>query len=439
MERFLRVAAESSRTTCIPITCRRATRWRAAEPVKIGVQHHHAHIVSAMAEHGLAGPVIGVAYDGTGYGTDGTAWGGEGAGRRSTRFERVATLRPIPLAGGDAAIRSRGGSRWRSSTMPSTARRRSTRLRAVRRVAAHDLSVRRMIARRCQRRRWRTGAAAISTASGAGPRAAGVAATRGRSRSSGTWSPIRPTRGTLSDRHRHGIAVDDRSAPDGRASSRLLAGSPASSISARFHNTIAAATAASCAGAASRGTALPVVLTGGCFQNARSPRDLARRCAAVRCTCTGEVPPGDGGIALGQASSRRRLRRRGGDAKGERGHVSGCSGTGRRSRRLLATVDFWGVRKQVRLEVVDEPVAAGDYILNHVGYAIRRIPPERRRTRRWRSTRAARARRTRGRPDGRRHRGEIRERGDDGSNEGFAELKFRDPVRARALSERSRG
>ena len=42
---------------------------------------------------------------------------------------------------------------------------------------------------------------------------------------------------------------------------------------------------------------------------------------------------------------------------------------------LVATVDFWGVRKQVRLEVVDEPVQPGDYILNHVGYAIRRIPP----------------------------------------------------------------
>jgi hydrogenase expression/formation protein HypC len=41
---------------------------------------------------------------------------------------------------------------------------------------------------------------------------------------------------------------------------------------------------------------------------------------------------------------------------------------------LLAIVDFWGVRKQVRLEVVDEPVQPGDYILNHVGYAIRRIP-----------------------------------------------------------------
>jgi hydrogenase expression/formation protein HypC len=43
---------------------------------------------------------------------------------------------------------------------------------------------------------------------------------------------------------------------------------------------------------------------------------------------------------------------------------------------LMATVDFWGIRKQVRLDVVDAPVTPGDYILNHVGFAIRRIPPE---------------------------------------------------------------
>ncbi len=43
---------------------------------------------------------------------------------------------------------------------------------------------------------------------------------------------------------------------------------------------------------------------------------------------------------------------------------------------MLATVDFFGVRKELRLDVVDEPVAVGDYVLNHVGFAIRRIPPE---------------------------------------------------------------
>jgi hydrogenase expression/formation protein HypC len=43
---------------------------------------------------------------------------------------------------------------------------------------------------------------------------------------------------------------------------------------------------------------------------------------------------------------------------------------------LIAVVDFWGVKKQIRLDVVDQPVAPGDYILNHVGYAIRRIPNE---------------------------------------------------------------
>ncbi|HEX6640394.1 MAG TPA: carbamoyltransferase HypF, partial [Thermoanaerobaculia bacterium] len=64
----------------------------------VGVQHHHAHIASVMAEHGLEGPVIGVAYDGTGYGTDGTSWGGEILIADYRGFERFATFRPIALA-----------------------------------------------------------------------------------------------------------------------------------------------------------------------------------------------------------------------------------------------------------------------------------------------------------------------------------------------------
>ena len=72
---------------------------------KIGVQHHHAHIASCMAENGLRGKVIGVALDGTGYGTDGQIWGGEFLVADYGGFERRAHLRYVPLAGGDAAVR----------------------------------------------------------------------------------------------------------------------------------------------------------------------------------------------------------------------------------------------------------------------------------------------------------------------------------------------
>ena len=70
-----------------------------------GVQHHHAHIASCMAENGIEGRVIGVAFDGTGYGTDGKIWGGEFLVADFTGFERRAHFRYVALPGGDAAIR----------------------------------------------------------------------------------------------------------------------------------------------------------------------------------------------------------------------------------------------------------------------------------------------------------------------------------------------
>jgi hydrogenase maturation protein HypF len=71
----------------------------------IGVQHHHAHIAGCMAEHGLTGPVIGLALDGTGYGMDGKIWGGEVLIASLTEFERFAHLDNVPMPGGEKAIR----------------------------------------------------------------------------------------------------------------------------------------------------------------------------------------------------------------------------------------------------------------------------------------------------------------------------------------------
>ncbi len=74
-------------------------------PNKIGVQHHHAHIASVLAEHGLRGPVIGIAADGTGYGTDGNVWGCEIMAANLAGFERLVHLTYVPLPGGEQAVR----------------------------------------------------------------------------------------------------------------------------------------------------------------------------------------------------------------------------------------------------------------------------------------------------------------------------------------------
>ncbi len=82
---------------------------RLAEEISCGgavrVQHHHAHAVSVMVEHGLEGPVIAVAFDGTGYGVDGRLWGGEFLLARYEGFERIAHFKYLPLPGGEVAIR----------------------------------------------------------------------------------------------------------------------------------------------------------------------------------------------------------------------------------------------------------------------------------------------------------------------------------------------
>jgi hydrogenase maturation protein HypF len=83
-----------------------AREWAAQRGLRLlAVQHHHAHIVACMAEHGLEGPVIGLSLDGTGYGSDGHIWGGEVLVSRLDNFERFAHLDYVPMPGGEAAIR----------------------------------------------------------------------------------------------------------------------------------------------------------------------------------------------------------------------------------------------------------------------------------------------------------------------------------------------
>jgi hydrogenase maturation protein HypF len=283
-----------------------STRYALARPesIKIGVQHHHAHIASAMAEHQLAGPVIGVAFDGTGYGPDGTAWGGEVMVARYGSFERVATLRPIPLPGGDAAIRHP----WRIALAlvmdAFDGRAPLDRLGLFSQVALHDLEVvRQMLAARVR----------TPLAHGAGRYFDGIgslALQRAESRYEGqialAWNaaadPVESGRYDYEiDRQQVPWTVDLRSMV--RAVVRDLVGdTPVPRISARFHNALVAATAeVVCSVTTLHGT-LPIVLSGGCFQNPLLAEGLVRELSSrFTVHLPGQVPPGDGGLSLGQA------------------------------------------------------------------------------------------------------------------------------------------
>jgi hydrogenase maturation protein HypF len=270
----------------------------------VGVQHHHAHVASALAEHGLAGPVLGVAYDGTGYGADGTLWGGEILLADLDGFERLATLRPLRLAGGDQAVRQV----WRlalalledafgpGAPLPD--------LPLFRDISERDLAgVRRLLA-----------VPAVSPAAhGLGRYFDALGALvlgRDRSHYDGQvaleWNLVADPR----ERGRYSFTLDRTVRPwslDLRGLVRealadLAAGTAPALISARFHNTVAEATAQAVTAALERLGNLPVVLTGGCFQNALlTERVLEALGPGLDVRRHGEVPPGDGGLALGQA------------------------------------------------------------------------------------------------------------------------------------------
>lgn len=274
-----------------------STRWAEDHPgvVKVGVQHHHAHVAGALAARGHTRG-IGVAYDGSGYGADGSGWGGELLAVEGARFERLATWRAIALPGGDLAIREP----WRIAVAwlldafegrlpPLPWELPPAAIRAVRQQV--ELGVQTASAHGIGRRFDAIGALAL-----------------GRPRATFEGQLAIAWEGALEGAHGEAYPYEihwDRSPweVDDRAMLRavvadLAARAPIATISARFHATVAAATVDLVARARER-EALPVVLSGGCFANARLVSAILERIPDVE--LPRDVPPGNGGLALGQA------------------------------------------------------------------------------------------------------------------------------------------
>jgi len=306
LERFVGVRAEVLACDLHPDHL--STRYAYERPARcrIAVQHHHAHVASALAEHGLAGPALGLAWDGTGYGPDGSAWGGELLRVDAASCERLATFRPVALAGGERAIREP----WRvalallldawDGEAPPGALGLFERIPAAR-VAA----VRELLAARTQTVQAH-GVGRLFD--GIGALVLGLPTARYEGEVALRWNLAadpderRPYPIALANAAGGLLEVDLR--PMVRALVADLArGVAPATLAGRFHETLAYAAEVLVDRAALRcGVGLPVALTGGCFQNALlAARVHERLRARHRVLLHREIPPGDGGIALGQA------------------------------------------------------------------------------------------------------------------------------------------
>jgi len=290
-----------------------AAEWGVPE---VEVQHHHAHVVSVMAEHGVHGPVVGVAFDGTGYGPDGTIWGGEILQASAAGFIRVGHLRPIALPGGDAAIEH--PARTALAHLWAAGVEWDPRLPAVAAVPEAD--------RQVLRTQLGRGVHTVATSS-MGRLFDAVAALAGvRQRVDYEAQAAIELEAVLDPLECGAYAFPPADASGAvdcalvirAVAADALAGTPATTISARFHSALVShvvheVSRSVCDTKAGGGGGGParaaVVLSGGVFQNAW----LADACEAalVREGCTvlthRLVPTNDGGLALGQAVIARAL------------------------------------------------------------------------------------------------------------------------------------
>ncbi len=262
----------------------------------VAVQHHHAHIASCLADNGDQGPVIGVAFDGHGHGTDGTLWGGEFLHADLLTFRRLGHLAHVPMPGGAAAIRQP----WRMAA--AYLRDDHPGLDVAARNAGH----------------W---AAAVALA------AAGAPLTSSAGRLFDAVAALLGVRDKITYEGQAAIELEQRADPSETgvypatvttggplvvegadlvraAAADLTAGVDPAVIAGRFHNGVAAAITRACVAIRQDTGLTAVALSGGVFQNALLlGRTVERlRAAGFRVLRHVRVPPGDGGISLGQAA-----------------------------------------------------------------------------------------------------------------------------------------
>jgi hydrogenase maturation protein HypF len=273
----------------------------------VGVQHHHAHVASCLADNGWpAGPgaggrVIGVAFDGTGYGTDGTLWGGEFLIADYAGFERAGHLAPVPLPGGGAAIRQP----WRMAAAYldgldgldagslDVMRRNSARWAAVVAMARKGVN-----------------APLTSSAGRLFDAVAALLGVRDAINYEGQAAIELEQLADPAERGAYRAAIDTQETFHVRgadlvraAADDLAAGVPPAVIAARFHNGVAAVVAAACLRIRERHGLTTVALSGGVFQNMLLLNQVVTRLESRGFTVLthSRVPCNDGGISLGQA------------------------------------------------------------------------------------------------------------------------------------------
>lgn len=274
-----------------------AQRYAAAQRLPlVRVQHHHAHVAGLVTGHGIEEPVIGVSFDGTGYGADGAVWGGEFLVVDGAGCERAAHLKYVPLPGGDAAVRHparmalahlwAAGIEWDPDLPP---------------VAALPDAARRVL-----RRQLVSGLRCAPTSS-MGRLFDAVASLTGLRHSVDyeAQAAMELEAACAGDAAAYEFHGELDAAPVLRAIvADLRAGVTAQAIAARFHNGVAAMIAHQCASIRRRTGLARVALTGGVFQNMRLLAATARllRGHGMDVLVHRATPPNDGGLALGQAA-----------------------------------------------------------------------------------------------------------------------------------------